>query len=234
MLSVLARVLSSLATAARVSRMVAAISPRSAATVPLTFSRLSSVREMLRMLSSLKVSLSRSSRLVAVVAMSSVELNSLDSADSLATMRGTGLISVGIMSGLLAFSERSWIWVMPVSPTKARRASVSVLIGVSALMRTRTSTLFGSRGSISSRRTSPTVMPLNCTVPPMPRPVTASENTTSYSCQLLSEANLAAQSEKPANSTATTRVNSPIRTWLARVSINGSPGRRAPRVRAAP
>ena len=73
----------------------------------------------------------------------------------------------------------SWMKAVPVTPSRPSLASVSTLTGVSPSRRMRAMTLRGSSGASLSWVTSPTLMPLYCTRPPLESPVTASVKTTS-------------------------------------------------------
>ena len=68
---------------------------------------------------------------------------------------------------------------MPVRPCSDSTARVSTLTGVSGPTSIRATTFFGSFGSRNSSATSPTLMPLNCTVPPTPSPEIGSVNSMS-------------------------------------------------------
>ena len=87
-----------------------------------------------------------------------------------------------------------------------------VLTGVVEFSRTRAMTLRGSSGASVSSVIEPTAMPLYCTGLPTVRPVTASSNTTRYSCQVRSEEYLAAHRPKPSSANPAMRVKAPIRT----------------------
>ena len=100
----------------------------------------------------------------------------------------------------------------PVMLVMASLARVSVLTGVVEFRRSLAITLRGSSGASDRSVIEPTEMPLYCTGLPTDRPVTASSNTTLYSCQVRSEEYFAAHRPKASRASDTMRVKAPIRT----------------------
>ena len=128
-------------------------SSRCAATESVSASMFASESEMRRTFSSLSSTSMRATRRFAVSAM-------FCSADGSVAMVGSTSLSLDTSCGALGLPPLSWMKVGPVRPSCEIFACVSVLIGVSVLMRTVATTLRGSFGARRSWSIVPTVMPL--------------------------------------------------------------------------
>lgn len=160
---------------------------------------------MLLMFSSLSRPSSRSTIRLAVSAM-------FCRADDAVGMIGTSRSVVSTSRGASGLPPVSWMIGGPVRLVMDSRAWVSDFTGARASTRRLAITSRGSSGDSCSDCTVPTAMPLYCTLLPSVSPVTGSLNTTAYSCQLRSDANLAAHSANSRPNTATAMVKAPIRT----------------------
>lgn len=160
-------------------RSAALRSSRCAASAPVACSRLPSVRPIEATLSAENSSRACTSRSLTLVIASSPSASRRLSGEGAATMRATS--SPSETRCLLAGSSPlvSRIMVSPVIPAGTRRARVSVRTGAAASTRTRAITRRASSGSRRRLSTSPILMPLNSTVPPLDRPETASWKTMS-------------------------------------------------------
>ncbi|VTQ77812.1 Uncharacterised protein [Stenotrophomonas maltophilia] len=134
------------------------------------------------------------------------------SADGVVGMIGAGSLLTVVSAGDCGVPPLSWMIDGPVRLVIASFARVSVLTGVVEFRRMRATTWRGSSGTRFSSMIEPTAMPLYCTGLPTDRPVTASRNTTRYSCQVRSEEYLAAHRPKASRARPVIRVNAPIST----------------------
>ena len=168
-------------------------------------SRFSSVAVMLATFLSLSTWSRRSTMRLAVSVM-------FCSADGAVWITGASRLSTLVRAGACGVPPLSWMMVGPVRLVMASFARVSVFTGVYDSTRMRAITWRGSLGASDSLVIEPTAMPLYCTGLPTDRPVTASRNTTWYSCHVRSDEYLAAHNPNSSSALAMMRVKAPMRT----------------------